>query len=205
MTNFVLGITGASGSGKSYLANLILNIFYPNCVIISQDNYYLPQNHFSLKKRDNLNFDHPSMIDWKLAYKQLSSLKNNSPIQLPQYSFKTHTRLKRTKITQPKKLTIFEGIFALSENIRPLLSFKVFLNTNPKLCFKRRLNRDVNERGRTNMAVMSQIENTVKPGFFKFVLPTKQFADLVIENEDYAPLFEVLESHLAYETLSLSQ
>ena len=192
MTNFILGITGASGSGKTYLANLLHNKFYPDSSIITQDNYYLPQNHLPLKKRNTLNFDHPSMIDWRLAYKQLSFLKNNSPIQMPQYSFKTHTRLKRTKIIKPKKLIIFEGIFAFSEIIRPLLSYKVFLDTDFGLCFNRRLNRDINERGRTKSSVIAQFEDTTKPGFIKFVLPTRRFADLIIENEDYSLLFEIL-------------
>ena len=198
MANLILGIAGASGSGKTYLANLLHNKFYPNSTIISQDNYYLSQDHIPLNKRHSLNFDHPSMIDWRLAYQQLSSLKNNSPIQMPQYSFRTHTRLKRTKIIQPKKLVIFEGIFALSEIIRPLLSYKVFIDTDLRLCFKRRLDRDMNERGRTKSSVITQFEATTKPGFLKFVFPTKQFADLIIENEAYSPLFEVLENRLTY-------
>lgn len=198
MANFVLGIAGASGSGKTNLANLLHDHFYPNSVIISQDNYYLPQDHIPLKKRNTLNFDHPSMIDWELIVQHLTSLKNQSPVNIPNYSFKTHTRLKRDKLVQPRNLVIFEGIFALSEFIRPILSFKVFLNTNMDLCLKRRLNRDINERGRTKSSVIHQFNNTTKPGFYNFVLPTKKFADLIIENGDYSPLFGILENRIVY-------
>lgn len=194
MVNLILGIAGASGSGKSYLANLLLTKFSPNCIVINQDNYYLSFDKLPSKKRSKLNFDHPSIIDWKLLKKHLILLKSDKPVKTPIYSFSRHLRLKQTRIIQPKPLIIFEGIFALYEEIRPLLSYKVFLDTDQELCFHRRLKRDIHERGRKEKDVINQYNSTVNPGFKQHIFPTKDYADISIKDNDYLGLFQQLRS-----------
>ena len=192
MTHFILGIAGASGSGKSYLANLLLTKFSQNCIVINQDNYYLSFDKLSSKERSKLNFDHPFIIDWKLLKKHLLSLKSGKSIKTPRYSFSRHLRLKQTRIIQPKPLIIFEGIFALYEEIRPLLSYTIFLDTDKEMCFQRRLKRDIHERGRKEKDVINQYNSTVNPGFKEHIFPTKDYADLSIKDNNYLELFQQL-------------
>jgi hypothetical protein len=43
-----------------------------------------------------------------------------------------------------------------------------------------RIRRDIVERGRDVLAVLDQYESTVKPSFESFILPTKQYADIIV-------------------------
>lgn len=192
MTNIILGIAGASGSGKTYLSKILEKQFYPNCVVINQDNYYLSFNKLSSKERSRLNFDHPSMIDWKLLKKHLLLLKSGKLIKIPIYSFSRHLRLKQTRVVASKPLIIFEGIFVLNHKLRNILDFKIFLDTDEKIYVDRRVNRDILERGRTKEYSLHQYHSTTRPGFFKYILPTKKFADITIKDNDYLELFNKL-------------
>jgi uridine kinase len=58
----------------------------------------------------------------------------------------------------------------------------VFVDVPESVCFQRRIKRDVSQRGRTRESVIDQYEKTVRPMFNEFVEPSKQFAQLVIEN-----------------------
>ena len=192
MKNLIFGIAGASGSGKTHLSKLLEKTFSPNCVVINQDNYYLSFDKLTSKERAKLNFDHPSMIDWKLLNKHLALLKSNKPIKLPRYSFSRHLRLKQTRIVYPRSLTIFEGIFALTANIRHIIDFKMFLDTNEEVCMERRINRDILERGRTMKYSLNQYHTTTLPGFLKYISPTRKHADIIVKDNDYLELFTQL-------------
>jgi uridine kinase len=65
-----------------------------------------------------------------------------------------------------------------------VLDTKVYVETDPGVCFRRRLERDVAERGRTPESVREQYEKTVRPGAERFVFPTRQYADLVVSGEE---------------------
>ena len=61
-----------------------------------------------------------------------------------------------------------------------MLRTRVFIDTSDELCLTRRLNRDVQQRGRSPAAVRSQYELTVRPMFERHVLPTRRHADRII-------------------------
>ena len=76
---------------------------------------------------------------------------------------------------------ILEGLFILEdENLRNLLDIKVFVDTDADIRFIRRLNRDVQERGRTMESVVNQYMSTVRPMHESFIEPSKLFADIII-------------------------
>ena len=76
---------------------------------------------------------------------------------------------------------ILEGLFILEdENLRNLLDIKVFVDTDADIRFIRRLNRDVQERGRTMESVVNQYMSTVRPMHESFIEPSKRFADIII-------------------------
>lgn len=196
----VIGIAGASGSGKTYLAGRISKKFNGSSVI-NQDSYYLPQPNIPKNDRSKLNFDVPSMIDWVLLRSHLLSVKKNKSISVPVYSFKHHSRLRKTKKLNPGRLVIVEGIFVFNEFIRDIFDFKIFLDPDPKLCLRRRLKRDIQERGRTKKYSLNQYYSTTLPGYRKYIQPTKRHADIILKNRNISNLLSELASLLGKDSL----
>ncbi len=181
----IIGIAGGSGSGKTRLVkNILKEIDNQQVVSIDVDSYYKDLAHIPLEQRHINNFDHPNSIDFKLLYNDLNTLLGNNHIKVPVYDYKTHTRKKDTFIEiKDAKVIILEGILALyDEQIRELMSMKIFVDTPSDVRLLRRIKRDVNKRGRTIESVMEQYNNSVKPMFLKFVKPTKAYADLIVPN-----------------------
>lgn len=183
---FVLGIAGGSGSGKTTFAHKIMKRLPRESVsLIHMDSYYLSLLPSEMTGENGFaNFDHPNAFDWELLRNQLLNLKNNQAIEMPQYDFKTHSRIKETITIKPKTILILEGIFTLFDpEIRKLLDAKCFLNVDSDIRFTRRLHRDIQERGRSLESVISQYYATVRPMYQKFLEPQKQFADITIGEE----------------------
>jgi uridine kinase len=100
---------------------------------------------------------------------------------VPVYDFVNHTRAKETRLVEPKRLIMVEGILILVEKkLRQLFDMKLFVDTDQDICFIRRLQRDLVERGRTMESVVDQYLNTVRPSYLEFVEPTKRYADVII-------------------------
>ncbi len=188
--NKIIGIAGGSGSGKTTIVKKIAEIV-PDFTFIPQDNYYKSAKDLIGEEVDNsnitkFNFDHPDAFDNNLIIDHLKKLRNNEPIQMPQYDFVHHKRLETTITVKPAKLIIFEGILVLSNKaVRNLIDLKIFVDTPDDIRFIRRLRRDINERGRTVESVIEQYISTVRPGFYEFIEPTKRFADIIIPEGGY--------------------
>jgi uridine kinase len=182
-----LGIAGGTGSGKSTVVEQILNELPVGEVsIISQDSYYKQNDHLSFEERCNINFDHPSAIDFELLKEHLTDLKKGMSIEQPVYSFKTHNRLKNKILTHPKKVVIIEGILIFTEKtLRDLFDIKVYVHADSDERLIRRLKRDMKERGRDLHEVLDRYQNTLKPMHEEFIEPTKSYADIIIPNDRY--------------------
>jgi len=181
----LIGITGASGSGKTHLANSIIkNLGADKTVIVQEDSYYKDLSDVSYEERVSQNFDHPEAFDHDLLTKHLVQLLNGEIISPPIYDYKLHTRTKETKIVEPRALVILEGILIFSNaQLRELMDYRVFIDTALDICFVRRLKRDIVERGRTVDSVIQQYIETVRPMYLQFIEPSKQYADLLISGE----------------------
>jgi uridine kinase len=108
-------------------------------------------------------------------------LKEKSPIQIPIYDFKTHSRTKETIPIKPRPVIMVEGILIFAEQrLRDMLEVKIFVDTDPDLRFIRRLERDISERGRSTESVIRQYLATVRPMHLEFVEPSKRYADIII-------------------------
>ena len=178
----VIGIAGASGSGKSLLARAIQQFFSTHEVsLISEDCYYQAQNYVSFEQRTKTNYDHPDAMDHALMIAQVNELRSGEAIHCPVYDFKEHCRDSHTTLVRPPKVLLLEGILLFNDaRVRDLLGLKVFLDVPLDTCLLRRLQRDVSERGRTMASVLEQYQNTVRPGYLDFVLPTRKYADVLI-------------------------
>jgi len=178
----IIGISGGTGSGKTTVANRILeSVRASEVVFIQQDSYYRNIEDLPLDIREVANFDHPDARDNDLLIHHVRKLKSGEPIDLPIYDFKTNTRLSETRPLAPKPIVIVEGILIFAEpRLRELMDIKVFVDTPDDIRFIRRLRRDIAERGRTVDSVIEQYTGTVRPMHMQFVEPSKRYADVII-------------------------
>jgi len=178
----LIGIAGASGSGKTLVANNINErLGSEKVVIIQEDSYYHDLSEIPFDNRIGRNFDHPNAFDHTLLVKHLKELRSGKTIGHPIYDYKTHSRLKETKEVGPHSIIILEGILILSEpKIRDLMDIRIFVDTALDVCFIRRLKRDITERERSVDSVILQYDQTVRPRYLQFVEPSKRYADIII-------------------------
>lgn len=178
----IIGICGGTGSGKTTVANRILEAVSANEVIfLQQDSYYRNLNDMPLDYRQAVNFDHPDALDNDLLVKHIRRLKAGAAVELPIYDFKTHTRLNETRHVESKQIVIVEGILIFADlRILEELDIKVFVDTPDDIRFIRRLQRDMAERGRTVESVIEQYMGSVRPMHMQFVEPSKRYADVII-------------------------
>lgn len=193
---YIIGVAGGSGSGKTYFARELQRLLGDqDCTILYQDNYYIDQSHLFDVDGGKVNFDHPDSLDFKLMAKDLEKLKKGTEVNVPLYEFATHKRLKETLHFSPKKIILVDGILILNSlDVRNALDECVYFDTPEELRFSRRLERDVNERGRTPEGVRKQFELQVKPMHNQYVEPSKVHAQTIIK--DFGDYYEAITSFM---------
>ena len=181
----VIGITGGSGSGKSTIVRKISEVC-PDFAFIAQDNYYRSASFINNSNITAFNFDHPDAFDMELLHRNLRDLKAGKGVDIPQYDFVHHCRKSETMHLDPAPLIIVEGLMVLYDpEIRKLLDLKIYVDTPDDIRFIRRLQRDIEERGRTVDSVIKQYLEVVRPGHMSFIEPMKEYADLIIPEGGY--------------------
>jgi uridine kinase len=190
---YIIGICGASCSGKTTVSKEIMKRYKNDDILmISQDNYYFGGS-------EDTNYDIPSAIDFVKLIQDVSELAQGKSIEMPQYDFKTHQRMKETICVKPKKYILVEGILIFSrKELRDLFDLKVYILTYGELCYYRRLKRDVEERGRTVKEVSERYFRDVLPSSKTYVEPMIQFSDIaLINNTDWKFIgLDILMDHL---------
>ena len=178
----VIGIAGGSGSGKTTVANEILNkVGAHRIAFLPHDAYYRELSHLPLAQRTQINFDHPNSIETELLISHIKTLLKGKAIELPVYDFTTHSRTGESIHIEPKKIILVEGILIFAEaELREMFDMKIFVDTDADIRFMRRLERDIAERGRTVESVIHQYQSTVRPMHLEFVEPSKRYADVII-------------------------
>ena len=171
----IVGVAGGSCSGKGYFSDFLASKV--GAKILSMDSYY-----FGIDKLLDMNFDKPAALDLNLIKEQLRILKKGDKVKKPIYDFATHSRTGFEEYF-PGKIIILEGLFALNNIFVDELDLKIFVTAFKDTRFKRRLDRDVAERGRTKESVIAQWNETVQPMYMEFVRAQKEFADLIILND----------------------
>jgi uridine kinase len=186
MKPHIIGIAGPSSSGKTELARRVAASL-PGTTIVTLDSYYRELSELPLEERARTNFDHPDALEWELLRDHLRALSEGVSFEEPIYSFAHHTRTGETRRVEPAEYAIVEGLFVLHwPELRAILNTTVYVETDPNVCYSRRLARDIAERGRTPESVRLQYESTVLPGAEQFIYPTRKYASMVISGE--APL-----------------
>jgi len=178
----IIGIAGPSASGKSLLANTIVNeLGTDQVVVISEDSYYKDNSHLPFAEREQINYDHPDSFDHALLCKHLTRLQNWETVDIPIYSHSKHQRLPETRPIGHHKIIVLEGILLFSDkHLRELMDIRIFMSAPLDVCLIRRLKRDVVERHRAFESVLHQYEKTVRPMYLQFIEPSSRYADLIV-------------------------
>ena len=182
MEPVVVGVAGGTGSGKTTVAQAILDRAGTSQIsLIQHDAYYKDLGDLPVAQRALRNFDHPDALDNQLLIAHLKKLKSGQPVEMPIYDFTTHTRTSETVIVKPSRVILFEGILILAdEALRQLMDVKIYVDTDADIRLIRRIQRDLAERGRTLDSVIHQYRATVRPMHEQFVEPSKRHADIII-------------------------
>ena len=178
----ILGVAGGTGSGKTTVARAILHaVGKERLAFIAQDSYYRQIEWQSPEHLASHNFDHPASIDTELLVAHLKDLKDGKAVDAPVYDFVNHRRSSKTEHIEPRPVVLVEGILLYAEpEIRELLDFKIYVDTDADVRLKRRIQRDINERGRDLDDVLRQYMETVRPMHLEFVEPSKRWADVIV-------------------------
>ena len=183
MKSTIIGITGGSGSGKTYLSNKLINKFgKDNINLIHMDSYYNDLKYLSMEEREKNNFDQPNAFDFNLLSNHLKNLDNKGNVEIPIYDYKTHTRSNKTNKIIEKPILIIEGIFALyNKKIRDLMNLTIYIDIENNIRKERRIKRDTIQRNRTEDSIIYQYENVVEPMYKKYISPMKNKSNLILK------------------------
>ncbi len=178
----VIGLAGGTGSGKTTVAEALVQTAGPDQVaLVPLDAYYRAQPQVPFEARQRTNYDEPGAFDFELLRSHVEALSRGATVERPVYDFSRHDRSRETLRLASAAIVIVEGILVLHDPaLRARLALKVFVDAPPDERFIRRLERDVRERGRTAESVIEQYRRTVKPMHDLFVEPSKQHADLIV-------------------------
>lgn len=194
----ICGIAGGASAGKTTIVNALRERFIAEekaLAILPLDSYNRDHSDLSLADRAKINFDHPDAFEHDLYLKHLALLKQGEAVDIPVYDFSTHSRTTEVERIEPAELIIGEGhlLFVIPEVVREF-ELRIFISAPEELRLKRRLERDVRERGRTPESIRSQFASTVSPMHDKYIEPSSSLADLILDGS--APIEESLEKVL---------
>ncbi|NBP70336.1 MAG: uridine kinase [Cytophagia bacterium] len=187
MLTYTIGITGGSGSGKTYLIENLSNQFKPEEIcLISQDNYYRTREEQVTDEKGVKNFDLPNAIDHERFYTDLMKLKNGHEVEKLEYTFNNPNATPKTIVLKPAPIIIVEGIFVQYFNeIENELDLKIFLEAKDHVKLSRRIRRDNEQRGYDLDDVLYRYQYHVMPVYEKYIEPLKHSSDLVIPNNSH--------------------
>lgn len=169
----VIGVTGDSGSGKSYLTNYLANQL-DNTAILECDIYHLWERadpHW--QQFTHLNSDCNNLIGMQ---QDIIALRDGRSIWRRAYD---HTNGKFTELREIKssKHLIVCGLHTLY--YPELYDFKIYLDPSIELKLSWKISRDIVKRGYSREQVIEQIKRR-EPDFEKYILPQKERADLIV-------------------------
>ena len=185
----LIGIAGGTGSGKTSFAVKIRDrVGEDRCVLIAQDAYYKDGSTLSHAAQAAINYDHPDAFDTSLLVQDLRDLRSGRPVPHLTYDHASYARRVLPDPVKPRQVVILEGLLVLAEEpLRRLMDIKLFIDADSDVRILRRLQRDIQERGRNFESVQRQYLESVRPMHLEFVEPSKRYADLIVpegaENE----------------------
>ncbi len=181
---YIIGITGASGAGKTSILRGLLNAFSVDTIsLLSQDNYYRPREQQKQDENGVLNFDLPDSLDLEAYKNDIIALRNEQNVERQEYTFNNADKKPANIVIHSTPILIVEGLFIFhKEEISNLFDLKVFIDVEDFIGLKRRILRDNTERGYPLDDVLYRYEHHVFPAYQQFIAPYKAKADIIIPN-----------------------
>jgi uridine kinase len=178
-----VGIVGGSGAGKTWLSRQLLARLGKEADCLSQDDFYRDRSHLPKLRRDRVNFDHPRSIDWPALEHVLKGCSAGLTVEVPRYDFRRHTRHPGLEPWRPKPVVLVEGLWLLRHApVRRLFTFSIYVDCSKEVRLRRRVLRDVSERGRHAADARDQFRTHVTPMHELYVAPQRRRADLVVRS-----------------------
>ena len=178
-----IAVAGGSASGKTTLTNALVEALAPGARSLALDRYYRDLGHLALARRARVNFDRPERIDWELFLRTLEILGQGRSACVPIYDFQTHTRLEQEETFRPVSVVILDGLWVLRRpEVRRRCSLRIFVECPRQERLRRRVLRDVRERGRTRAEVVRRWREFVEPAYRRYVLPQAGRADVMVRS-----------------------
>ena len=195
----MIGVTGESASGKTTLCKAMLNLiksFNMPVSILSTDNYF---NDISdlIKKygtfdnlRDNgYDVDSPESFQLDILCRDLNLLSQGKDIYAPEYLPNgTGVSVPNSKLIPSNKIIIVEGMATMYENIKDIFDVKIYVETDIEVRKERFLHRAFTERNQDFNNAKKHWEYILVAGE-KYVKPSKEFADLILNGDSNMEYF----------------
>ncbi|MFN0213937.1 MAG: uridine kinase [Saprospiraceae bacterium] len=201
MQPYLIGICGGSGSGKtSFIRRLRQSFSEDQLCIISQDDYYLPREQQHRDVNGEQNFDLPKSFDKKKFRNDVEKLMSGETLTLEEYVYNNPNAKPKLLIFKSAPIIVIEGLFVFHyKKIAKKIDLKVFVNAKENLKVIRRIMRDQVERGYPLDDVLYKYQHHVLPSYERFILPYKEEADIVVNNNrDFERGLEVVEGFLKH-------
>ncbi|MBS1507354.1 MAG: uridine kinase [Bacteroidetes bacterium] len=200
MKPYTIGITGGSGSGKTFFLQGLSAFFKPSEIcLISQDNYYKPRDQQPIDENGIKNFDLPVSIDRESFLDDLLKLKAGQDVIKKEYTFNNPSAEPKQLEFKAAPILVVEGLFVqYFEEIAKELDLKIFIEAKDHVKLGRRIKRDQVERGYDIDDVLYRYQYHVMPIYESSIEPLKHYADLVIPNNShFTNALDVLKIYLS--------
>jgi uridine kinase len=185
---YVVGIAGGSGSGKTFFLKCFLEHFTADEVcLVSQDDYYIPVAHNMTKEENKLyNFDLPGTIDADLFESDISKLMRGETVYQKEYTFNNPDIIPKILEIKSAPIIIVEGLFILHfQKIANDLDMTIFIEADEEIALRRRLKRDLAERGYSNEDAYYKWVNHVVPAYKEYLLPHRDHCAKIVVNNGH--------------------
>jgi uridine kinase len=180
---FIIGIAGPSGAGKSHFANTLSKALH--APIWPLDLYYKPRTAQQKDALGYLNFDLPDALDFDRLYNDFIKLRQYQSIEIEEYTFNKSSLNNNKRLLMASEVLIVEGIHIYTwEVLSQLIDFKIFIDAPVDLRLKRRISRDINERGYHTDEIQYRFLKHAEEVYFKHLVPIKNQMDLLIEQTE---------------------
>ncbi len=179
-----IGITGGSGSGKTYFLQGLSTAFKTDDIcLISQDNYYKPIDEQPRDENGIVNFDLPDSFKREEFLQDILKLKSGIDVTISEYVFNNPLAKRRTITFKAAPIIVIEGLFVqYFKEISDELDLSIFIEAKDHVKLGRRIKRDVLERSTDVEDVLYRYQYHVMPVYEQLIEPLKHSADLVIPN-----------------------
>lgn len=176
----IIGIAGGSASGKTTVAQGLVDALGDRASLVLHDRYYRSPPHGV--DRATWNYDHPDSLETELLVEHLAALRAGRSVGMPRYDYHRHARTDGVDEVPARPVVVVEGVLVLADPaLRACFDRTAFVHAPADVRLIRRLRRDVSERGRTPFDVLDQYIATVRPMHERFVETSRSHAEIVLD------------------------